>query len=71
MTGPQPAPGAAIPPLDEDDDEIIVDVDELPDDVPNGALTPGEAQVPAGNVPDTNVDAPVIGTPLLDDEIEG
>ena len=69
MTG-QPGPGAATPPIDgDDDDEIIVNVDDLPDDVPNDPLPPSEVQVPPGNVADTDVDAPVIGTPLLDDEI--
>jgi hypothetical protein len=69
MTG-QPGPGAATPPIDgDDDDAIIVNVDDLPDDVPNDPLPPSEVQVPPGNVADTDVDAPVIGTPLVDDEI--
>ena len=69
MTG-QPGPGAATPRIDgDDDDEIIVNVDDLPDDVPNDPLPPSEVQVPPGNVADTDVDAPVLGTPLRDDEI--
>jgi len=69
MTG-QPGPGAATPPIDgDDDDEIIVNVEDLPDDVPNDPLPPSEVQVPPGNVADTDVDAPVLGTPLRDDEI--
>jgi hypothetical protein len=70
MTGPQPLPGARIPAADVDDDGVIDDVDELPDDIPNDPLIPSEPQVPAGSVADTDVDAPVVGTPLLDDEVE-
>jgi hypothetical protein len=40
----------------------------LPDDIPNDEL-PSELEVPAGTVADTDVDLPVTGTPLLDDEI--
>lgn len=69
MTGPQPLPGAATPPIDMDDD-VIDNADDLPDDIPNDELTASEMQVPAGNVADTDVDAPVVGTPPTDDEIE-
>jgi hypothetical protein len=69
VTGPQPFPGAAAPPIDSDDDDIGV-VDDLPDDVPNDDLTLNEPPVAAGVVADTDVDAPVVGSPPTDDEIE-
>lgn len=71
MTGPQPFPGAAPPPIDSDDDDDLVDgADDLPDDVPNDPM-PSELEVRAGSVADTDVDAPVVGTPPSDDEIGG
>jgi len=69
MTGPLPLPGSVASDSDGDDDDLVDGADDLPDDVPNDALTPSEMQVPAGNVADTDVDAPVVGTPLTDDEI--
>jgi hypothetical protein len=71
MTGPQPLPGAAVPAIDsgDDDDDLVDGAGDLPDDVPNDALTASEMQVPAGSIADTDVDAPVVGTPLTDDEI--
>ena len=68
MTGPQPLPEAATPVTDSDDD-VVDNADELPDDIPNDELTASEMQAPAGSVADTDVDAPVVGTPMLDDEI--
>ena len=72
MTGPQAFPGGAIQPIDDDDgddDDVIDGADDLPDDIPNDPLTPSEMQVPSGNVADTDVDAPVEGTPPTDAEI--
>ena len=73
MTGPQGFPGAVTPPIDDDDsdDDVLENVDGLPDDVPNDALTSPEMLVDSGPVPDTNVDDPVLGTPPTDDEIGG
>ena len=41
---------------------------DLPDDVPNDDFTADEPPVAVGSVDDTDVDAPVEGTPLTDDE---
>ncbi len=72
MTGPHPFPGAATPRIDSDDDDDLVDgADDLPDDVPNDPMMPIEMQVTNGDVADTDVDAPVVGSPLTDDEIGG
>jgi hypothetical protein len=68
LTGP--LPGGAMQPSDSDDDDIVDGADDLPDDIPNDELTTIEAQVPGGTVPDTDVDAPVVGTPVSDDEID-
>jgi hypothetical protein len=68
MTEQQPSPGAATPPMDSDDD-VAENVADLPDDIPNDDLTMNETTVADGPAADTNVDAPVIGTPPTDDEI--
>ena len=72
MTEPRSLPGALTPAFDSDDDdpELVDGADDLPDDVPNDALS-SEMQVPAGGVADTDVDAPVDGRPLTDEEIGG
>lgn len=67
MNEPQPVPGAATPPIDDDDD-LVGGGDDLPDDVPNGDLTVNEPPVAVGNVTDTDVDAVVVGAPLIDDD---
>lgn len=68
MTGPQPLPGPAMVPIDSDDD-VVDNGEDLPDDIPNDEVIASEEQVPAGGVADTDVDAPVVGAPLSDDEI--
>ena len=75
MTGPQAFPDATKPPMDsdddDDDDDDVVDTgDDLPDDIPNDDLTATEPPV-TGPIVDTDVDAPVLGTPPLDEEIGG
>jgi hypothetical protein len=59
MNGPQP-------PTDPDG---LVAAEDLPDDVPNDDFTADEPPVVVGPVDDTDVDAPVEGTPRTDDEI--
>ena len=68
MTGPRP--GAATQPIDSDDDDIVAGTEDLPDDIPNDELIPSELLAPSGPVADTDVDAPVVGTPVSDDEID-
>lgn len=68
MTEPQPGPGAAAPPIDSDDDDPVGNVDDLPDDIPNDDLTASEPPTAGGNVADTDVDAPVIGSPMIDED---
>ena len=72
MTGPQPLAGATQPPLDTDDDdgdEFVDTTGAPPDDIPNDDLTATEPPVAGGLVMDTDVDAPLVGTPPRDDEI--
>lgn len=71
MTDPQPIPGAATPAIDADDDpdDVVDHADDLPDDVPNDRLPEPEVLVPSANIADTDVDIPVDGTPLTDDQI--
>jgi hypothetical protein len=71
VSGPQPFPGAAPPPIDSDDDDVVDVANDLPDDIPNDDLTMDEPPVAVGPVADTNVDLPVEGTPVTDDEIGG
>ena len=68
MTGP--LPGAATQPIDSDDDDIVAGADDLPDDIPNDELIPSDPRDPSVTVPDTDVDAPVVGVPVSDDEID-
>lgn len=59
-------------PLDTDDDDGDEFVDTTggpPDDIPNDDFTATEPPIGGGPVPDTDLDAPVIGTPPRDDEI--
>jgi hypothetical protein len=67
MTGPLPA---GTQPIDSDDDDIVAGADDLPDDIPNDELIPTDPQVPGATVADTDVDDPVVGTPVSDDEID-
>ena len=71
MTGPQPSADIATPLMDDDGDEVVDSTGAPPDDIPNDDLTATEPPVAAGPVTDTDVDAPVVGTPPLDDEISG
>jgi len=61
MNGPKP-------PMDPD--VVVATGDDLPDDVPNDDFTADEPPVAIGPVDDTDVDIPVEGRPLTDDEIE-
>jgi hypothetical protein len=72
MTGPQAAPGAATPEIDDDDDDddLVAGGANLPDDVPNDEVM-DEPLVVVGNVVDTDVDALVSGTPMIDDDVDG
>jgi hypothetical protein len=72
MTDPQPIPDTATPAIDaddDDDDDVADGADDLPDDVPNDKLPEPEVRAPSGNVADTDVDVPVEGEPLTDDQI--
>ena len=73
MSGPLPLPGDPTPATDADADadDVAPGVEDLPDDIPNDDLTPQQPPVAVGAVPDTDVDAPVLGTPPTDADIEG
>jgi hypothetical protein len=59
MTDPQDATD-----LDDDLDDLVEGADDLPDDVRDGDVaTGGEPPDDGGNIPDTDVDAPVEGSP--------
>jgi hypothetical protein len=63
-------PGLAAPtPTDADDapDDLVDDAIDLPEDVADGDVAVGEPPDDAGSVPDTDVDAPVDGSP--DDDV--
>jgi hypothetical protein len=71
---PEVIPLSAEPPADTDvdldDEDIVAGAEDLPDDIRNDALTtdgPADDGLP---VADTNLDAPVVGSPPRDDEID-
>jgi len=59
---PEVIPLSAEPPADTED---------LPDDIRNDVLTTDGPPDDGVAVADTNLDAPVVGSPPRDDEIEG
>ncbi len=70
MTESQNLAGA-VPPPSDDDVEDVEDVpqgaENLPDDIPNDDLTMDEPPDDGLPVTDTDVDAPVEGSPMVDD----
>ena len=66
MTDPQDGP---IPPelsgidADDDLDDLVDGAEDLPDDVRDGDVAAGEPPDDSGVVPDTDVEAPVEGSP--------
>jgi hypothetical protein len=77
MTDPQDGPIPAEPPgidMDDDLDDLVDGAEDLPEDVRDGDVaTTGEPPDDGGIVPDTDVDAPVEGSPeddVIQDEDE-
>jgi hypothetical protein len=71
---PQVIPLSSEPPadteIDLDADDIVEGAEDLPDDIRNDVLAadgPPDDGIP---VADTNLDAPVVGSPPRDDEID-
>ena len=69
MTDAHGAPLSSESPLDADSDpdDLVQGADDLPDDVPNDDLAAGEPPGPGDDEDDTDVDAPVEGSP--DDDV--
>jgi hypothetical protein len=72
---PEVIPLSAEPPadtdIDLDADDIVEGAEDLPDDIRNDVLTTDGPPDDGVAVADTNLDAPVVGSPPRDDEIEG
>ena len=72
---PEVIPLSAEPPadtdIDLDTDDIVEGAEDLPDDIRNDVLTTDGPPDDGVAVADTNLDAPVVGSPPRDDEIEG
>ena len=72
---PQVIPLSAEPPadtdIDPDADDIVEGAEDLPDDIRNDVLAADGPSDDDVAVADTNLDAPVVGSPPRDDEIEG
>jgi hypothetical protein len=72
---PEVIPLSAEPPadtdIDLDADDIVEGAEDLPDDFRNDVLTTDGPPDDGVAVADTNLDAPVVGSPPRDDEIEG
>jgi hypothetical protein len=72
---PEVIPLSAEPPadtdIDLDGDDIVEGAEDLPDDIRNDVLTTDGPPDDGVAVADTNLDAPVVGSPPRDDEIEG
>lgn len=72
MSEPQVIPLSAEPPSDTDvdaDDEVV-GADDLPDDIRNDAVATDEPSEDSPTAADTDIDAPVVGSPPRDDEID-
>lgn len=71
MTDPQddpitPEPSSGMD-TDDDPDDLVEGAEDLPDDVRDGDVAAGEPPDDSGLIPDTDVDAPVEGSP--DDDV--
>jgi hypothetical protein len=54
-----------------DPDDIVEGAENLPDDIRNDVLATDEPPDDGEAIPDTNLDAPVLGSPPRDDELDG
>jgi hypothetical protein len=67
VTDPEEGPPTPLPPFgldtDDDPDDLVEGAEDLPDDVRDGDVAAGEPPDDTGPIPDTEVDAPVEGSP--------
>lgn len=56
--------------VNADAEDLVQGAEDLPDDVRNDVLATDEPPDPGTVVPDTDLDAPVVGSPARDDEID-